>query len=101
MSEFRFSLNLFGISLKDGDVFKEKCREAERQGFDAVYAPDHLGEVAPFPALVAAAAATERLRVGTLVLNSGFWNPHLLAREVATTDLLTGGRLEVGIGGGY
>ncbi|WP_243773106.1 TIGR03621 family F420-dependent LLM class oxidoreductase [Actinomadura barringtoniae] len=87
--------------MKDGDVFKEKCREAERQGFDAVYAPDHLGEVAPFPALVAAAAATERLRVGTLVLNSAFWNPHLLAREVATTDLLTGGRLEVGIGAGY
>ncbi|MGG7569838.1 LLM class flavin-dependent oxidoreductase [Streptomyces sirii] len=49
---------------------------------------------APFPALVAAAEATERPRMGTFVLNAGFFNPALLAREVATTDALTGGRLE-------
>ncbi|MER5391399.1 TIGR03621 family F420-dependent LLM class oxidoreductase [Saccharopolyspora sp. NPDC002686] len=55
----------------------------------------------PFPTLVAAAQATERLRVGTLVLNAPFWNPALLAREIATTDLLTGGRLEVGLGAGH
>lgn len=51
--------------------------------------------------LVAAADATERLRVGTLVLNVGFWNPSLLAREAATTDQLTGGRLELGLGAGH
>ena len=44
---------------------------------------------------------TERLRVGTLVLNAPFWNPSLLAREIATTDVLTGGRLEVGLGAGH
>jgi probable F420-dependent oxidoreductase len=56
---------------------------------------------APFPLLVAAAHETDRMRVGTLVLNAGFWNAALLAREIATTDVLTGGRLEVGLGAGY
>ena len=99
MSAFRFSCNFFGVS--SGDAFVDKCRRAEECGYDAVLAPDHLGAPAPFPLLVAAAAATERLRVGTLVLNVPFWNPALLAREVATTDILTGGRLEVGLGAGH
>jgi probable F420-dependent oxidoreductase len=51
--------------------------------------------------LVAVADAAERLRVGTFVLNVGFWNPSLLAREAATTDQLTGGRLELGLGVGH
>jgi probable F420-dependent oxidoreductase len=101
MSDFRFSLNVFGINIRDAGGFRDQCRKAERQGFDAVYTPDHLGQVAPFPALVAAAAVTERLRVGTQVLNTPFWNPHLLAREIATTDVLSGGRLEIGLGAGY
>jgi probable F420-dependent oxidoreductase len=53
------------------------------------------------PGLIAAAEATERPRLGTFTLNAGFWNPALLAREVATTDQLTGGRLELGLGTGY
>ena len=96
---FRFSYNIFGIHARDG--FIQNCRRAERQGYDTVFAADHLGVAAPFPALVAAAAATQRLRVGTLVLNAPFWNPALLAREIATTDVLTGGRLEVGLGAGH
>lgn len=36
-----------------------------------------------------------------MVLNAPFWNPSLLAREVATTDVLTGGRLELGLGAGH
>jgi probable F420-dependent oxidoreductase len=51
--------------------------------------------------MVALAGVTERLRVGTFVLNAEFWNPSLLAREVATTDHLTGGRLELGLGAGH
>jgi probable F420-dependent oxidoreductase len=50
---------------------------------------------------VLAADVTERLRVGTMVLNVPFWNPHLLAREVATADVLTDGRLELGLGAGH
>jgi probable F420-dependent oxidoreductase len=99
MGDFRFSFNLLG--LRSSADFVETCREGERLGYDTVFAADHLGMPAPFPALVAAAAATERLRVGTLVLNAPFWNPALLAREVATTDVLTGGRLEVGLGAGH
>ncbi|MGP3970241.1 TIGR03621 family F420-dependent LLM class oxidoreductase [Streptomyces sp. 6N223] len=96
---FRFSYNIFGIESLTS--FTGTCRRAERLGYDTVFAADHLGIASPFPALVAAAAATRRLRVGTLVLNASFWNPALLAREVATADVLTGGRLELGLGAGH
>lgn len=99
VSGFRFSYNIFGIG--SGEDFVETCRRGERHGYDTVFAADHLGVASPFPALVAAASATQRLRVGTLVLNAPFWNPTLLAREVATTDVLTGGRLELGLGAGH
>lgn len=97
--DFRFSYNVFGLGPRA--EFLDSCRSGERAGYDTVFAADHLGNAAPFPTLVAAAAATERLRVGTLVLNAPFWNPSLLAREIATTDLLTDGRLEVGLGAGH
>ncbi|MFI2412718.1 LLM class F420-dependent oxidoreductase [Streptomyces sp. NPDC018947] len=96
---FRFGVNMMA-SAPAGE-WSAKCRRAEELGYDVILVPDHLGMVAPFPALVAAARATERPRVGTFVLNAGFWNPALLAREVATTDALTGGRLELGLGTGY
>ncbi|WP_371551729.1 LLM class F420-dependent oxidoreductase [Streptomyces sp. NBC_00554] len=96
---FRFGVSM--MSPAPADEWREKCRRAERLGYDVILVPDHLGMPAPFPALVAAAEATERLRLGTFVLNAGFWNPTLLAREVATTDALTGGRLELGLGTGY
>lgn len=99
MREFRFSHGL--DSFESYEAVGAECRRAERDGYDAVYAADHLGIAAPFPLLVAAARATERLRVGTLVLNTEFWNPALLAREVATADILTGGRLELGLGAGH
>ncbi len=99
MRDFRFSFNLHGVTSRR--AFREKCRRAEDYGYDTVFAPDHLGGPAPFPLLVAAAEVTERLRVGTLVLNVPFWNPALLAREVATTDALTDGRLELGLGAGH
>jgi probable F420-dependent oxidoreductase len=96
---FRFGVNL--LSAAPAAEWRAKCRRAEELGYDVLLVPDHLGMPAPFPALVAAAEATERPRVGTFVLNTGFWNPALLAREVATTDALTGGRLELGLGTGY
>ncbi|WP_017976279.1 LLM class F420-dependent oxidoreductase [Actinopolyspora halophila] len=99
MTGLRFSYNVDGFSTRED--FVETCRRAERCGYDTVFAADHLGIPAPFPVLVAAAEATRRLRVGTLVLNVPFWNPALLAREVATTDVLTGGRLELGLGAGH
>lgn len=99
MREFRFSTNVFGIGSRS--EFLETCRRVEQLGYDTIFAADHLGIAAPFPTLVAAADATERPRVGTLVLNAEFWNPALLAREVATVDMLTEGRLELGLGAGH
>jgi len=99
MRDFRFSFNFFGITTRQ--AFIDECREAEQYGYDTVFSADHLGIPAPFPLLVAAAEATQRLRIGTLVLNVPFWNPALLAREVATTDILTDGRLELGLGSGH
>ena len=99
MRDFRFSSNVFGITTRE--EFVAACRDAESCGYDTIFCADHLGIPAPFPLLVAAAEATQRLRVGTLVLNVPFWNPALLAREVATTDILTEGRLELGLGSGH
>ncbi|MEU8488506.1 LLM class F420-dependent oxidoreductase [Streptomyces sp. NPDC048641] len=96
---FRFGVNM--LTAASGDEWRKRCRRAEDLGYDVILVADHLGMPSPFPSLVAAAEATERPRVGTFVLNAGFWNPALLAREVATTDALTGGRLELGLGTGY
>lgn len=96
---FRFGVSL--LNPTSAEEWRAKCRRAEQLGYDVILVPDHLGMPAPFPALVAAAEATERPRLGTFVLNTGFWNPTLLAREVATTDALTDGRLELGLGTGY
>src|ERR1700684_1208045 len=64
--------------------------------------PDHLGEQwAPLIALTVAAEATTTLRVGTLVLDNDFRNPVILAKEAATLDLLSEGRLELGLGAGW
>jgi alkanesulfonate monooxygenase SsuD/methylene tetrahydromethanopterin reductase-like flavin-dependent oxidoreductase (luciferase family) len=75
-------------------------REFERLEFDFLAQGDHLGTPAPFGLLAAVAGVSERLRVRTYVLNTGFWNPALLAREAATLDRLSGGRLELGLGAG-
>ncbi|MFC5802889.1 LLM class F420-dependent oxidoreductase [Streptomyces formicae] len=96
---FRFAVNM--VTPAEGEEWRTQCRRAEELGYDVILVPDHLGMVAPFPALIAAAEATERPRLGTFVLNAAFWNPALLAREIATVDALTGGRLEVGLGTGY
>ncbi|MDQ0379137.1 TIGR03621 family F420-dependent LLM class oxidoreductase [Amycolatopsis thermophila] len=99
MTDFRFGVSLRFLTGRDD--WAAKCRRAEELGYDTITIPDHLGMPAPFPALVAAAAATERVRVGHLVLNAPFYNPVLLAREVESTALLTGGRLDVGLGSGH
>lgn len=99
MANFRFGINFHGP--ESVDTWLEHCRAAEHLGFDAVLAPDHLGAPAPFAMLAAAAVATERLRLGTYMVNHGFWNPAMLAREAATVDRLSGGRLELGLGLGH
>jgi probable F420-dependent oxidoreductase len=76
--------------------------EVERAGFDGLYVSDHPGSgPAPFVALAAAAAVTERIKVGTCVVNAGMWDPVALANEVATLDVVSGGRAVLGVGAGH
>ncbi|MDA0566579.1 TIGR03621 family F420-dependent LLM class oxidoreductase [Streptomonospora sp. S1-112] len=98
MKRFRFGIN---CRQQEIDRWTQTCRATERLGYDVIQAPDHLGAASPFAMLAAAAAVTSRIRLGTLVLNNEFWNPALLAREAATVDRLSGGRLELGLGAGH
>ncbi|MEU8814902.1 LLM class flavin-dependent oxidoreductase [Actinoplanes sp. NPDC048796] len=78
------------------------AREAERLGFDALTVADHPGACAsPFVALAAAAAVTSRLRLGSYVSNAGVREPILLASDVATLDVVSGGRAFLGLGAGH
>lgn len=77
------------------------ARKVEALGYDTLTVPDHLTDLfSPMPALVSAAEATQRLRVGTNVLNNDLRHPVLVAREAAAVDLLTEGRLQLGLGAG-
>jgi probable F420-dependent oxidoreductase len=85
----------------DGDPVAAAVR-AEQLGFDIVLAADHVGPGwAPMPTLSAIASVTERIRLGTLVLNNDMRNPVQLAWEVSTIDRLSGGRFELGLGAGH
>ncbi|HEY3909139.1 MAG TPA: LLM class F420-dependent oxidoreductase [Stellaceae bacterium] len=100
MKPFRFGVNV-GPSRSRAE-WVEKARRLEALGYDVLTVPDHLADfLAPMPALVSAAEATTTLRVGTNVLNNDFRHPVLVAREAATVDLLTDGRLILGLGAGY
>lgn len=78
------------------------ARKAEDLGYSSLLLPDHFGrQLAPLPALLAAALHAPRLRVGTIVLDNDFRHPALLAKEAATVDLMTDGRFELGIGAGW
>src|SRR5580658_3624276 len=96
---FRFSLQVPRATSRREWV--ELARRAEDTGFDMVVTADHLGGLSPLVPLAVAAEATERLRVGTMVLNNDFYTPSLLARDVATLDLLSDGRMELGLGAGH
>ncbi|RBM23740.1 LLM class F420-dependent oxidoreductase [Prauserella sp. PE36] len=96
---FRFGVNMMVSGSRSDWV--DKCRKAEDLGYDVIGVADHLGMPAPFPAIVSAAEATERVRLCPFVLNAGFYNPVLLARDAAGTDQLVEGRLELGLGTGY
>jgi probable F420-dependent oxidoreductase len=97
--DFRFGVNL--LARGTADDFLDQVRHAERSGVDVVLLPDHLELGAPFPMLVAAAAAAPSVRIGNFVLNAAFYRPALLARDIAGVDQLSGGRFEIGLGAGY
>lgn len=97
---FRFGIQLH--TAVSGDEWAELARRAEDLGFDTLFLPDHFGDqLAPVPAMMAAAAATTTLKVGCLVFDNDYKHPVVLAKELATIDRLSGGRVEVGLGAGW
>lgn len=94
----------FGYQLSEADEARpvEIARRAEELGFDVLTVGDHVGRgCAPLVTLAAISRETERIRLGTLVLNNDMRNPVQLAWDAATLDRLSGGRLELGIGAGH
>ena len=88
------------------EALRQFARKIEDLGYAELFSSDHLNgggldNVDPFLPLLVAAEATSTLRFGPLVLNNEFHNPVLLARTAASFDLLTDGRLILGLGTGY
>jgi probable F420-dependent oxidoreductase len=96
--EFRFGVGLGAPASRS--KWQDRVRRAEGFGYDVAQVNDHLGAPAPFPALLVAAEVTS-MRLGTYVLNAGFYKPALLARDAAALDGFTDSRLELGLGAGY
>ena len=100
MHPFRFAIRAIGPRSAEGWI--AQARRAEELGYSALLMPDHLIEqLSPVPALAAAAAGTTRLRIGVHVFANDYRDPVMLAREAATLDALSNGRLEFGIGAGW
>ena len=95
----------FGIQVAapyDAKGWVELARRVEDLGYSTFTMPDHFTQqLAPVPALMAAASATEHLRIGALVFDNDYKHPVVLAKELATMDVLSDGRLEIGIGAGW
>ena len=96
-----FRFGVVASAARSGDDWIARARRAEELGYTTLVIPDNLRyTLAPLPALAVAAAATRSLRVGTYVLANDLRHPVLLAKDIATLDLLSGGRFELGIGAG-
>ncbi len=99
---FRFAAQLSTGPEATGRSWADQARKVEDLGFSTLLMPDHFGDqLAPVPALMAAAAATRTLKVGALVFDNDYRHPLILAKEAATLDLLSDGRLELGLGAGW
>ena len=97
---FRFGVQL--STAPSGEAWATLARRAEDLGYSSLFLPDHFGDqLAPVPAMQAAADATTSLRVGCLVFDNDYKHPVVLAKEIATIDVLSGGRVELGIGAGW
>ncbi|HET6792499.1 MAG TPA: LLM class flavin-dependent oxidoreductase [Actinomycetota bacterium] len=117
----RFGLTLphYGFSLPSGETSFSSvaawAKRAEELGFDSVWVSDHffysyaryggdpapIASLEPLTTLAGIAAVTHRVRLGTLVLCSAFRHPALLARTAASIDLVSDGRLDLGLGAGW
>src|SRR6202165_2319162 len=100
MHPFRFAVQL--SSAPTGKAWRELSRKVEALGYSTLFIPDHFGDQwAPIVALTVAAEATESLKVGSLVFDNDYRHPVVLAKEIATLDLASEGRIEFGLGAGW
>jgi probable F420-dependent oxidoreductase len=98
---FRFGV-VFTGEVRDSRAWAEFARRVEAAGFSTLLVADHYANpMACTPLIAAAAAVTTTLRVGSYVYNNDFRHPALLAKEVATMDVLSDGRVELGLGAGW
>ena len=95
----------FGLQVRtpfDGLTWAETARRVEELGYSTLFLPDHFHQQwGPIAAMTAAAVSTTTLKVGTLVFDNDYRHPVVLHKEMATIDVISGGRLEVGIGAGW
>jgi probable F420-dependent oxidoreductase len=103
---FRFGIQASaqpgGTGGTTGAGWRDLARRVEDLGFDTLTVADHLDDqLAAIPAIAAAAGATSTLRLGAMVLCNDYRHPVVLAKETATLDVLSAGRLEVGVGAGW
>src|SRR5215831_1601042 len=95
----------FGVqdrTASDGASWEAKARRYEEVGFSVLTLADHFDDqLAPIAAMTAAACATTTLRVGCLVFDNDYRHPLVFAKEMATLDVISGGRVEIGMGAGW
>jgi probable F420-dependent oxidoreductase len=98
---FRFGVQ--ASAPRTATEWAEQARRIEDLGYATLFMPDHFVDagLAPMTALPFAAAATSTLRVGMLVLGNDYKHPAVVAKEAATLDVLSDGRLEFGLGAGW
>jgi probable F420-dependent oxidoreductase len=99
---FRFGVQSGLPGAADPGAWPDLARRVEALGYGSLTIPDHFGDqLAPIAAITSAAAATTSLKVGALLFGNDYRHPVVLAKEAATVDLLSGGRLEFGLGAGW
>lgn len=97
---FRFAVQTSNAAT--GKEWRDLARKVEDLGYSTLFIPDHFGDQwGPLVAMTVAAEATSRLNVGTLVFDNDYRHPVVLAKEVATLDLVSEGRVEFGLGAGW
>jgi probable F420-dependent oxidoreductase len=100
MRPFRFLADIHEIV--PGAELAARARRAEQMGYHALVLPDHLlAQLSPVVAMATVAAATSTLRVSAFVLNNDLRHPAVLAQDIASIDVLSGGRVDVAIGAGW
>ena len=102
-----FRFGVFAEGVRSRAALLDTARRAEDGGFATFLIRDHFiaepfgHQLAPLTALATVAAVTRTLRIGSLVFANDYRHPVVLAKEVATLDVLSEGRVELGLGAGF